>query len=208
MRIYIDFDDVISETARTICQILKNLYGKTVAYGDLFAFDLMTSFNVTKEEIDVIFRAAHSPEWILSYPETPFAGEVIREWIKEGHFIQIVTGRPAFTHEASLEWLRAHDLGMVDLIHVDKFGREPAQNGGPRALTPLEFSAFEYDFAVEDSPMAFELLAAKENCSVAVFSRPWNNACALPSERFKRCTGWKEVANMAKIVAREREYSF
>ena len=45
--------------------------------------------------------------------------------------------------------------------------------------------------AVDDSPIALKQLAARRNCSVFVFDRPWNLACELPSCR--RAANWSEL---------------
>ena len=195
MRIYVDIDDVVSETARSLAALCFELYGKRIAYEDIFVFDLQTAFGLSKAEIDALMEVAHSREKILSYPETPGASETLRKWIREGHDIEVVTGRPFLTAGPTREWLAARGLAALPVLHVDKFGREPPPPfpGAPRSLTVDEFCRRRYDFAVEDSPAALAHLSHIPGCRVAVFSRPWNAKAEFPSPAFTRCPGWTAI---------------
>lgn len=195
MRIYIDFDDVISETARSLADLCFRMYGKRIDYKDIFVFDLQEAFSLDKVQIDALMEKAHTREMVLSYPETPGASNTIRKWIASGHEVEIVTGRPFFTSPQTREWLELHHLESIPVIHVDKFGREPPQPypGAPRSLSVEEFCVRRYDFAVEDSPAALAHLARIPDCKVAVFNRPWNAKAVLPSNMFSRCSDWHAV---------------
>lgn len=50
-----------------------------------------------------------------------------------------------------------------------------------------------FDFAIEDSPAAFEHVLHFDNCKVAVFNRPWNSDSELPHDGFVRCDNWQEI---------------
>lgn len=197
MKIYIDFDDVICETCRSLCRIANQLFGTTVPYENVFAFDLDISFHLSRPQIKALMETAHQRNEILSFTETPNASNIIQSWIQMGHSVEIVTGRPVSTHDASCEWLALHNLSGIPVVHVDKFGREPPPSlGMPRSLSPAEFATHHYDFAVEDSPSAFPLLAKIPNCRVAVFSRPWNQSSTFPSPLFSRCPDWVSINSL------------
>lgn len=198
MRIYIDFDDVLSETARTLCLLADRMFGRKVAYEEVFAFDLQISFNLSRDEIASLMDTAHTYELLMSYPETEGACATISKWMAEGHELEIVTGRPISTHEGSLEWLSRRGIEGLPIIHVDKFGREPPplSPDAPRSLSVDEFCERQYDFAVEDSPMAFAHLARLDDCRVAVYERPWNKTIELPSKAFTCCSNWQEIDNL------------
>ena len=195
MRIYVDFDDVVTETARELCRLADRLYGRQVAYEDVFAFELQVSFGLSRPQIDALMAVAHSRDMLLAYRETPGACDTLRKWVDQGRDIEIVTGRPLATNAGTREWLARRGLGDLPVVHVDKFGREPppATPDAPRALSVEEFCARRYDFAVEDSPVGLGHLAKLPGCRVAVFSRPWNATYALPSPLFARCRDWDEV---------------
>ena len=51
MRIYIDIDDVMCETAATLCLLAEREFGKGVPYAEVSQFDLQQVFGLTDEEI-------------------------------------------------------------------------------------------------------------------------------------------------------------
>lgn len=195
MRIYIDIDDVVTETARMLCVFADELFGRKVAYENVFAFDVRDSFSLDDAQTARLMSRAHSEEALASYPETPGASATIISWMAAGHDITFVTGRPAMTHEGTCRWLEAHGLGGIPVIHVDKFGRELAAmfKSCDYVVTLDDFLAMRFDFAVEDSPIGLGHLARIPGCRVAVFNRPWNAKTAMPSDAFHRCADWREV---------------
>lgn len=60
-------------------------------------------------------------------------------------------------------------------------------------MTLEQLYGMTFDFAVEDSPAAFEHLLHFEHCKVAVFNRPWNWEAELPNDNFVRCENWQEI---------------
>ena len=194
MNIYVDFDDVICETARDLSALAARLYGIEAPYDTIKAFDLHEAFGLNEDQYQRLMAVAHSREIILGYTETPGATETLNRWVTQGHAVEVVTGRPFSTAAPSREWLDTHGLAHIPIIHVDKYGREPpAAPGAPRALTTEEFAQRHYDFAVEDSPPALAHLAKMESCTTAVFARPWNRKTVMPSPAFVRCEDWAAV---------------
>ena len=138
-------------------------------------------------------EAGHLPENLLSYEETPGASETINKWVDEGHEVFIITGRPFNSYEPSRKWLDEHHLERVPLFCVDKYGREIFEHEYEYNMTLEQLYSMTFDFAIEDSPSAFEHVMHFDNCKVAVFNRPWNIHEELPDDRFVRCEGWKEI---------------
>ena len=185
--------------AREVVQEIMEQAAEEVGYKPpKFAFDLQISFNLSRDEIASLMDTAHTYELLMSYPETEGACATISKWMAEGHELEIVTGRPISTHEGSLEWLSRRGIEGLPIIHVDKFGREPPplSPDAPRSLSVDEFCERQYDFAVEDSPMAFAHLARLDDCRVAVYERPWNKTIELPSKAFTCCSNWQEIDNL------------
>ncbi len=193
MRIYIDFDDVICETAKHFTKIAKDLFDIDVPYREVQFFNLQKSFDLSDSQYDELMRAGHVPETLLAYEETPDASKIINKWVNHGHDITIVTGRPFDSYEPSREWLDNHGLKDVPLICVDKYGRESFNQDCTYSMTLEDLYKLEFDFAVEDSPAAFEHVLHFENCRVAVFNRPWNANSELPNSNFVRCEGWQDI---------------
>ncbi len=197
MRIYVDFDDVISETALYFTFLVKRLFGKDISYDDIRFFNLQKSFDLTDSEYEYMMEVAHRDEELASYKETEGASVILNKWISDGHTVEIVTGRPFSSARATKLWLNNHGLKNLKVIHVDKYGREqPLSRGDIEcALTVDEFAKLHYDFAVEDSPLGLEHLKRIEGCKVAVYDRPWNQTVQL-EENSSRCKSWNEIDDM------------
>lgn len=193
MNIYIDFDDVICETAKHFTILAKELFGIDLPYSEVQFFNLKKSFNLNDDQYDELMKAGHVPSTLLAYEETPFASETINKWVDEGHDVKIITGRPFEAYEPSRQWLDNHGIERVPLFCVDKYGREIFNQDLSYSMTLSELYSMHFDFAIEDSPAAFEHVLHFENCRIAVFDRPWNRQAELPNDSFLRCMDWKEV---------------
>ena len=123
---------------------------------------------------------------------------MINKWLDQGQEVFIITGRPFHSYEPSRQWLDEHHLERVPLFCVDKYGRETEKQDYRYNMTLEDLYGMAFDFAVEDSPAAFEHVLHFANCKVAVFSRPWNRQAELPNDRFVRCENWKEIDRIFK----------
>lgn len=193
MKIYIDFDDVICETAKCFTVLAKELFGIDVPYSQVQFFNLQKSFDIDDKQYEELMRHGHLPETLLSYEETENASKVINSWADAGHEVLIITGRPFDSYEPSRKWLDDHGLERIPLFCVDKYGRESFNKGCSYNLTLNDLYKMDFDFAVEDSPAAFEHVLHFKNCKVAVFNRPWNVTEELPDESFVRCENWQAI---------------
>lgn len=153
-------------------------------------------------------RVGHLPEQLLNYEETPGASQTINKWVDEGHEVSIITGRPFDSYEPSRRWLDEHGLERVLLYCVDKYGREKFEQTYSFNMTLEQLYSMTFDFAIEDSPAAFEHVMHFEGCKVAVFNRPWNIHAELPDDNFVRCEGWKEIDRLfeegSRCICRSR----
>lgn len=199
MKIYIDFDDVICETARHFTILARELFGIDVPYSEVQFFNLRKAFDLDEEQYNVLMKAGHVPETLLAYEETHGATKVINTWVDDGHEVYIVTGRPFDAYKPSRKWLDEHGLTRVPLYCVDKYGRENFNQDCTYSMTLEQLYSFDFDFAVEDSPAAFEHVMHFDKCRIAVFNRPWNIQEELPDDRFVRCDNWAEIDKIFKM---------
>lgn len=199
MNIYIDFDDVICETARNFCELAEKLFNIQKPYEEINFFNLQKSFELTDEQYDQLMLEGHKPEVLLSYLETKDASLVINSWVDKGYNVKIITGRPFSAYKPSREWLDTHNLQRLPLFHVDKYGRENFNKNSTYSMTLDELYRLEFDIAIEDSPAAFMHLEHFDNCKVCVFNRPWNIKYELPSANYRRCNSWHEIATTLNI---------
>jgi len=195
MRIYVDYDDVLCETARALAGLAHRMFGCRVAYEAIQAFDLRQSFGIDAAQHDALMARAHEPGFLLALQPTPHAIGVLSGWSAAGWQAVIVTGRPVAARDASQRWLAGRGLQGLPLVFVDKYRREPpAAPGQPRALTPEELRSERFDLAVEDAPAALDMLSGDPACHTIVFDRPWNRSYVLPDgSPVARCRDWRDL---------------
>lgn len=205
MNIYIDFDDVLCETAAAFTVMAHDMFGVNVPYEEVHFFDLQKSFGLTSEQYEAMMIRGHLPEVLLSYKETPGASKIVNSWIDCGHNVFIMTGRPASAYEPSRQWLDQHGLERVKLYCVNKYGRDSFIKNSTFGLELEDFYKMPFDFAVEDSPSAFKHLLHLTDCKVAVFDRPWNQTAEFPNENYVRCPGWDAINELLLKTNQEKK---
>ena len=193
MKIYVDFDDCLCETARYLSVLAKNLLSKDVPYEKIRFFDLRKTFELDEEEYRLLMTEAHTKEALLSYEETEGASKALNDLIDEGHEVSVVTGRPAETYEASRLWLDDHGLSRAALFCLNKYKRDSFYKDQRYSLSLSDFYKMDFDLAIEDSPEAFKIFDNFPGIKVLVFDRPWNIDAPLPKDNFKRYKSWEEI---------------
>ena len=195
MRIYVDFDDVVCETARCLSAWARERFGIGVPYEDIRWFDLRRSLRLNDGQYAELMARAHAEDALLRYPPTPGAVKTLSRWRQAGLEVTVVTGRPVAARAASHAWLAHHGLADLPVVFVDKYRREAgASPGAPRAPAFDEFDVSAFDIAVEDAPLALDRLAAVPGTRVFVFDRPWNRGYAPARGRVERVAGWAALA--------------
>jgi uncharacterized HAD superfamily protein len=198
MKIYVDFDDCLCETAKHFSDLVKVMFGKDVPYENIKYFNLQRSFSLTDDEYENMMIEAHKPEALLSYDETPRAVNTINEWIDSGHDVSVITGRPYSAFEASRLWLDRHGLARAKLFCLDKYGRDNFIKNSMFNLDLDDYYKMHFDYAIEDSPFAFKFFDHLPDLKVMVIDRPWNQDCEFPGPGYTRCYDWKTIKEMVK----------
>ena len=196
MRIYVDYDDCLCETAKSFSELAIEMFDKHIPYENIRFFELDKTFGLDADQFERFMIRGHEPEVLLSYEETPGASKVINEWISEGHEVSIITGRPYSTYEPSRMWLDNHGLGNVRLYCLNKYGRDSFIKNSDFSLELEDYYKMKFDFAIEDSPKAFKFFGHMPELNVLVFDRPWNRNCAFPGGNYTRCSDWKEIRRL------------
>jgi len=202
MRIYIDFDDVLCETARHLSALAHDLFNRNVPYEAISGFDLQQAFALSDAQIRELMEQAHRPDFLTDIAPAPGGVEAVRTLEARGHDLAIVTGRPASSHEGSCRWLRKYGLAHLGIVYFDKYGRAPAHPvpGAPKTLNRAEFAALHFDVAIDDSPAALDLLAPRRDCTVIVYDRPWNRRYAHAAN-MRRTGSWPEIVDLIREIA-------
>ena len=193
MKIYVDYDDCLCETAKSFTALVKELFGKNIPYEDMKSFDLKKSFALDDEQYEYMMIEGHKPESLLSYDETPGAVSTINGWLDKGYDVSIITGRPFSAYEASREWLDNHGLERIKMYCLDKYGRDNFIKNSTFNLDLEDYYKMHFDYAVEDSPHAFKFFDHLPQLNVLVFDRPWNHDCEFPGPGYQRCYDWETI---------------
>ena len=202
MTVYLDFDDVLAETFRTLAEFAALAFGKSPVPGRETHFDLHESLGLGVEEYAEFMDRFHA-EKLLDVDEIPGACETLRGWVRDGIRPVVVTGRPVSAHGPSAEWLRRRGLGSVEVLHVDKYARFP-DPGAPGVVPFPSLRNFGFGLAVDDAPAALDALARSGLCPYVAFSRPWNASWSPPSGAPAPAlhTGnWSEIDALARRLA-------
>ena len=200
MNIYVDFDDCLCETGRAFSTLAAEMFGIDIPYEHMRFFNLQQAFDLSDEQYDRLLVRGHEPEMLLSFEETPGASRVINEWLSRGHSVSVITGRPFSTYKPSRAWLDNHGLQDVKVYFLDKYGRENFLKNSDFSLKLDDFFRMKFDYAVEDSPLAFRFFDHLPDLKVMVFDRPWNRMPELPGSNYRRCPDWETIrANVAAL---------
>jgi hypothetical protein len=194
--IYIDADDVLSETGQALCGCVMTEFGRNVPFEAMHDFDLSVSFGLSPRELAHLFTVFHQDQYLLNLNPLPGARERVTAWHEAGWAIHIVTGRPAASRDLTLEWLQRQDIPYDELHIVDKYGREPARG---EVLTLDQLAARSYAWAVEDSPRMAEFLSRRMNLPVYLLLRPWNRSVPA-TETINPVMGWKEMSHIQPSI--------
>jgi uncharacterized HAD superfamily protein len=195
--IYVDYDDVLSETARAFLDLLAEHFDKWVSFEAITSFDLGISFDLNASEYERFMALAHEPQVLAGF--MPIAGAIsaLERLIAKGYEIAIITGRPASSAPASQAWLEQHSVPYHTLTFVDKYGRGDPQAPNSKAITLKELRQLSFCFAVEDSGDMARFIAEEMGLPVALLERPWNKGYRFSSPEsqalIKRCADWDQV---------------
>jgi uncharacterized HAD superfamily protein len=188
--IYVDFDDVLSETGQACVNIIEREFGRKIAFEDLHSFDLKISCRLTDKEYKRLFELLHEPEEILNYNPIDGAIDVLSAWADRGFDIAIVTGRPTTAHDVSIQWLNQHKVPYHSFIMVDKYYREKMDRR--LAISMEELAQKRFSLAIEDSSKMAKFVSEEMDVPVALFDRPWNRHFSL-NGNVKRFDAWPQI---------------
>ena len=200
MKFYVDFDDCLCETGRAFSGMALKLFGKDVPYENMRFFNLQDSFGLTDAEYEKMMIEGHRPEVLLSFEETYGASQMLNEWIDKGHEVLIITGRPLSAYEASRRWLDEHGLNRAGLFCLNKYGRDSFIKNSEFNLELEDYYRMKFDYAIEDSTLAFRFFEHMPDLKVMVYDRPWNRGCEFPNANYTRCTDWTHIRKMVGPV--------
>ena len=200
LKIYVDCDDVVTETARRLMEIRRREGGWAPPdFEGMLDFDLHNSLRLAPGEYEEFLERAHQPEVLRALEEVPDACKTLRAWLDDGLEPVIVTGRPAFSYGATRGWLDERGLCDLPLVLVDKYNRSLGESVPGVEIVPFsKLGEAGFDLAIDDAPAALNLLAQAAFCPYAVFDRPWNRTY---NPSIPRVVGWAELDTFVRGMA-------
>jgi uncharacterized HAD superfamily protein len=195
-KLYVDLDDVVAQTIRAYLVLLGEMFHRRVDFESVHSFHLGRSFNLSDADLKVFLKAAHEPSVLERIEPIPGAADALRRLAPDAYIV-IVTGRPMFTYDATLQWLRDNRIPHHDVRFLKKYVENDTGTGywrEPLSLRSLRKGSFA--FAIEDSAKMAKYFATKLALPVALLDRPWNHDLRISAKHrhlCTRCGGWEEV---------------
>ena len=84
MKLYIDIDDVIVETTRTLAETARAHYGKNIDFEDMTSFDLQRSLELGPDEFEKFMSEVHEPTYLRELEPVENAKEALVRWHDSG----------------------------------------------------------------------------------------------------------------------------
>ena len=117
MKIYIDFDDVLCETAKHFTKLAKELFGIDVPYREVQFFNLKKTFDLSDEQYEEMMIAGHLPENLLNYEETTGAADTIIKGIRYFEINGLMKAtKSILSREDLLIRMSHHENGLMNTI--------------------------------------------------------------------------------------------
>jgi uncharacterized HAD superfamily protein len=203
--VYIDFDDVLCQTAHTFIDVVEREFGRRYAFEDIRFFNLEKSFHLNPEEYDTLMELVHDPDVLRIMEPMPGVLDVLNDWQTRGVRTIIVTGRPPTTEPVCHEWLDRHHVPYERVVFVDKYSRANADNPNVQLLSPHDLADMHFTLAVEDAPAMVQFLVEHTTIPIALLDRPWNRDLGFSHEamaqQITRCHDWSAVAELLSARA-------
>ena len=194
-RLYIDIDDVLAETTRALAKNARTRFGKDISFENMTTFDLRISLQLQEDEYESFMLEVHTPEFLSALAPTADAPDVLDTWKQSGARIELVTGRPASSRQATIDWLEDHSIAYDSLEFIDKYRRYSEE---PSAQLS-DLAGRNYRFAIEDSASVAAYLAENTSSQVLLYDRPWNQSGALEPGPIQRVHSWREVLEKIRL---------
>lgn len=195
LKFYVDFDDILAETANRVCELSKDMFSTTATFEQIKDFDLKKSLNITHDQYEKLMDMTHDDKLLATYLPINGAKEAINFFASKGVTIEIVTGRPPYTFEASKLWLEKHGFIYSRIVFVDKYSRFTGDEKDFLTLDDIRNS--DYDLMIDDAPIMLSFIAKEMTTPIGVLQRPWNEDWLLKyansTHRVLKGVDWKNL---------------
>lgn len=191
MKILVDFDDTLAFSMDVWVNIFVKFFPnrRIPKIRELKTWDLSQHWDVSKEEMKLIFTIYRSSLVKMAAPCDANFYIFLEELVRDGHELHIVTANPQTMEPVIRYWLREygveacfHSINFVENIE-DKF-------------------SFNFDVMVDDAPaIVNNPFWESSRQKLLVYNKPWNEQL---SEKYniKRVYNWENIYKWVKEYER------
>ncbi len=189
-KIGVDLDDVLLAIIAGLFPWHNRLYGTNNHPDEVRPFELMSSWNCTKEEaVSRVLDFYQTPEHAACLP-IPGSVEAMRA-LSQSHELVIVTSKPADLEAMTHTWVEKHFPKTFQGIYFTSSFVTPEHKQIKKSELCRKLGL---DIFIDDS-IANVLDVATACEQVFLFDRPWNQEnVALPTN-VTRAHSWKEIVD-------------
>lgn len=174
MHIGIDLDNTILDATSAHLHYYNMESGLSFMADDVNDFYLYRLYGWNQEEIDAVYtRYGHDIHWNSS--PLPMAVEILQQ-LYSRHQLSIITARPQYFRDVTIEWLALHNINYHQIAFVEN-KLEVCMNS-------------KVDVLIDDGPHYAEEFALA-NRPVILYEQPYN--LSVTNERVYRAANWLEV---------------
>jgi len=178
LKIGIDVDNVIADSAKVLISEINKFYNTKLTYSDIRMYDFHTILGISKTEM--------RPYWEKIYSErVPMRCKLVRgaregvKGLKKKYEVYLVTSRFREYEKDTVEWLRRMKIPYDHIAHVEEKQKHVyAEKKGIKI------------FIEDDLEQAIYMSEA--GIKVFLFDHPWNRNVDV-KKRFVRVKGWSEI---------------
>lgn len=169
MRIGVDIDEVIADSAAVYVPFMNRLFGRDRKKEDLFSYAFEETFDLTEDQMKEFWRSFAREGCWARIPPVEGAAETLAR-LRAAHEIVLVTGRPGeHLEEETRAWLAEHRMPHDALVFMGEDDKDAAVRrvlGDSPAGRGLD--------ALVDDHWGFAEAAAGRGVRVFLVNAPWN----------------------------------
>ncbi|MEK6741915.1 MAG: hypothetical protein AABX91_00455 [Nanoarchaeota archaeon] len=188
-KIAVDIDGVLADYQISFVEFYNKRNGKNFSIQNLIGHDFWLSFGISKEKAEKEIIDFFSSEKFKKLSPVTDSQDAIK-LLAQKNILSIVTARPDFVRETTLEWLDAHFPNIFSEIHfTSQFG-----GNGPREKKSDFCLDYNYEIIIEDI-VEHANECAEKGIKVFLLNRPWNKNFSL-HPLVQRVNDWNEISQI------------
>ena len=185
MKIAIDIDDTLSNTADPLFSFYSLKLGKKFKREDHIQYELHKTLNCTREESRKILNEFHQNGQLGEVLPLDYSIEAVNE-LKKKHELFIITSRPLQFKQTTFDWIKKHlPIKESNIIFAEDIYKEGNRKSKANICKELGINIMIEDAAHH------ALDCAKIGIKVILFDNPWNEK--LKHKDLTRVKSWKEA---------------